>query len=115
MKTSRHLAVLFLFSLLGGSFRQRAAGQAKYGRTNSAPQRLPLTPDESQRRPKPTTILRWAIITSRNIEVTSHAEDANKAIDFFKKAFTLDPNSQQIGEELAEMYFQSQRHSRRGD
>src|SRR4029077_1061985 len=42
-------------------------------------------------------------------EVTSHADDANKAIEFFKKAYALDPSSQQISEELAEMYFQSQR------
>lgn len=41
-------------------------------------------------------------------EASSHAEDANRAIDFFKKAYTLDPNSHQIGEELAEIYFQSQ-------
>jgi tetratricopeptide (TPR) repeat protein len=42
-------------------------------------------------------------------EASSHAEDANRAIDFFKKAYALDPNSHQIGEELAEIYFQSQR------
>ena len=42
-------------------------------------------------------------------EASSHAEDANKAIDFFKKAYALDPNSHQIGEALAEIYFQSQR------
>jgi tetratricopeptide (TPR) repeat protein len=42
-------------------------------------------------------------------ESSNHAEDANRAIDFYKKAYTLDPNSQQISEELAEIYFQSQR------
>src|SRR6266699_207342 len=41
-------------------------------------------------------------------EAGSHAEDANRAIDFYKKAYALDPNSQQIGDELAEVYFQSQ-------
>jgi tetratricopeptide (TPR) repeat protein len=41
-------------------------------------------------------------------EASSHAEDANKSIDFYKKAYALDPNSQQINEELAEIYFQSQ-------
>ncbi len=46
---------------------------------------------------------------SQEYQVSSHAEDANKAIDFLKKAFTLDPNSQQIGDELAEIYYQSQR------
>jgi len=42
-------------------------------------------------------------------EASNHAEDANRAIDFYKKAYALDPNSQQISEELAEIYFQSQR------
>src|ERR1019366_5298583 len=40
--------------------------------------------------------------------ITSHAEDADKSIDFYKKAYALDPASQQIGDELAEIYFQSQ-------
>jgi tetratricopeptide (TPR) repeat protein len=42
-------------------------------------------------------------------EASSRSEDANKSIDFFKKAYAIDPNSQQISEELAEIYFQSQR------
>lgn len=46
---------------------------------------------------------------AQEFQVSSHAEDANKAIDFLKKAFALDPNSQQIGDELAEIYYQSQR------
>jgi tetratricopeptide (TPR) repeat protein len=46
---------------------------------------------------------------AQRYETTSQSEDANKAIDFYKKAFTLDSSSQQIGDELAEMYFQSQR------
>jgi len=29
-------------------------------------------------------------------EVTGHAEDANKSIEFYKKAYGVDPNSQQI-------------------
>ena len=41
-------------------------------------------------------------------EATSQSEDANKSIDFYKKAFALDSSSQQIGDELAEIYFQSQ-------
>ncbi len=40
--------------------------------------------------------------------VTSHADDANKSIDFYKKAFALDTSSQEIGNQLAEIYFQSQ-------
>ena len=46
---------------------------------------------------------------AQEYQISSHSEDVNKAIDFLKKAFTLDPNSQQIGDELAEIYYQSQR------
>lgn len=45
---------------------------------------------------------------AQRYQVTSQSEDANKAIDFYKKAFVLDSSSQQIGDELAEIYFQSQ-------
>ncbi len=45
---------------------------------------------------------------AQRYQVTSQSEDANKAIDFYKKAFALDSSSQQIGDELAEIYFQSQ-------
>jgi tetratricopeptide (TPR) repeat protein len=46
---------------------------------------------------------------AQEFQITSHSDDANKAIDFLKKAFTLDPSSRQIGDELAEIYYQSQR------
>ena len=42
-------------------------------------------------------------------EQTSQADLATKAIDAYKKAYALDPNSPIIGERLAEMYWQAQR------
>ena len=42
-------------------------------------------------------------------ESTNDAEYATKAIDAYKKAYALDPNSPIIGERLAEMYWESQR------
>jgi tetratricopeptide (TPR) repeat protein len=42
-------------------------------------------------------------------ETTGHADDANRSIDFYKKAYALDPGSQVIGEQLSEVYFQAQR------
>ncbi|MGB2671200.1 MAG: tetratricopeptide repeat protein, partial [Candidatus Acidiferrum sp.] len=42
-------------------------------------------------------------------ETTNDPEFATKAIDAFKKAYALDPNSPVIGERLAEMYWESQR------
>jgi tetratricopeptide (TPR) repeat protein len=40
---------------------------------------------------------------------TSKSEYATAAIDFYKKAYELDPSSQAIAEHLAEMYYQTQR------
>jgi tetratricopeptide (TPR) repeat protein len=45
----------------------------------------------------------------QEFENSGHAEDAAKAIEFYKKAYALDPNSPEIGEDLAEIYFLSHR------
>ena len=47
----------------------------------------------------------------QEFETSGHAEDAAKAIDFYKKAYALDPSSPEIGEDLAEIYFLSHRSS----
>ena len=49
----------------------------------------------------------------QEFENGGHAEDAAKAIDFYKKAYALDPNSPEIGEDLAEIYFLSHRSGMR--
>jgi tetratricopeptide (TPR) repeat protein len=46
---------------------------------------------------------------SEQYEVTRRSADASLAIEYFKKAYELDPKSAVIGEELAEIYFKSQR------
>lgn len=48
-------------------------------------------------------------IYEQQYENTSKAEFASKAIDFYKKAYALDPKSPVIGERLAEMYWKAQR------
>ena len=40
---------------------------------------------------------------------SGHAEDAARAIDFYKKAYAIDPSSPEIGEDLAEVYFLAHR------
>ena len=42
-------------------------------------------------------------------ESSGHADDANRSIEFYKRAYALDPGSQVIGEQLSEVYFQAQR------
>jgi tetratricopeptide (TPR) repeat protein len=39
---------------------------------------------------------------------SSQKQDADRAVDYYKKAYALDPSSVVIGEELAEMYFISE-------
>src|ERR1700737_887826 len=48
-------------------------------------------------------------IYEQQYENTSKADFASKAIDFYKKAYALDPKSAVIGERRAEMYVKAQR------
>jgi len=48
-------------------------------------------------------------IYEQQYENTSKPEYASQAIDFYKKAYALDPKSPVIGERLAEMYWKGQR------
>jgi tetratricopeptide (TPR) repeat protein len=48
-------------------------------------------------------------IYEQQYEATSSPEYATKAIESYKKAYSLDPKSQVIGERLAEMYWKAQR------
>jgi tetratricopeptide (TPR) repeat protein len=45
----------------------------------------------------------------QEFESSGHAEDAAKAIEFYKKAYAIDPSSPEIGEDLAEIYFLAHR------
>ena len=107
MKTLRCLTLLSLF--LAASFAAVDAGQNKTtpsaagGSTAASPQ------DEIAAHGDAYFDFTMGHYFAQEYQISSHAEDANKAIDFLKKAFTLDPSSQQIGDELAEIYYQSQR------
>jgi tetratricopeptide (TPR) repeat protein len=107
MKTGRHLAVLSLFLLLGGL--SAGARRAKNNPNTQAASGAPASPDEIAKHAEAYYDFVMGHYFAQEYQISSHAEDVNKAIDFLKKAFTLDPNSQQIGDELAEIYYQSQR------
>jgi tetratricopeptide (TPR) repeat protein len=64
---------------------------------------------DAQRRSDIYFNLTMGHLYEQEYEESSKAADADKAIDYYKKAYALDPNSAAIGEELAEMYFVSQR------
>src|ERR1700740_2061225 len=48
-------------------------------------------------------------IAEQQYEQTSRSEYATQAIEYYKKAYALDPKSPIIGERLAEMYWKAQR------
>jgi tetratricopeptide (TPR) repeat protein len=48
-------------------------------------------------------------VYEQQFENTSKSEFATQAIDFYKKAYSLDPKSPVIGERLAEMYWKARR------
>jgi tetratricopeptide (TPR) repeat protein len=48
-------------------------------------------------------------IAEQQFEQTSRSEYATQAIEYYKKAYALDPKSPVIGERLAEMYWKAQR------
>jgi tetratricopeptide (TPR) repeat protein len=107
MKTGIYLTVLSLFLLLCGS--SVGAQQTKKNPPTPNPSSAAASPDETGTRAEAYYDFVMGHYFAQEYQISSHAEDVNKAIDFLKKAFTLDPNSQQIGDELAEIYYQSQR------
>jgi tetratricopeptide (TPR) repeat protein len=107
MKTARHFVVLSLFSLAAGA--GIAAKQAKRVPSPQVSPNATATDAAIANQADAYDNFVMGHYYAQEFQVSSHAEDANKAIDFLKKAFTLDPNSQQIGDELAEIYYQSQR------
>ena len=107
MKTSRYLAVLSLLLFSGGP--STGAWQAKNNPKTQAPPSAPASQDEIATHAEAYYDFVMGHYFAQEFQISSHAEDVNKAIDFLKRAFALDPNSQQIGDELAEIYYQSQR------
>ena len=107
MKTGRHFAILSLFFLIAGT--SAGARQPKNDPSAQAPAGSSSSQNEIAAKAEAYFDFVMGHYYAQEYQVTSRSEDANKAIDSLKKAFTLDPSSQQIGDELAEIYYQSQR------
>jgi len=102
---------LFLFSTL-------MVSTAAFARTPAAqPQASPKAQTEPQEPPAAATSSRaeayfaytMGHIAEQQYEATSRSEYATRAIEYYKKAYALDPKSPVIGERLAEMYWKAQR------
>ena len=107
MKLGRHLAILTLLLLPAGS--TASARQSKDHPGTQTPTGSSALQDGIATKSEAYYDFVMGHYFAQEYQITSRADDANKAIDSLKKAFDLDPSSQQIGEELAEIYYQSQR------
>jgi tetratricopeptide (TPR) repeat protein len=109
MRISRQLAAFLL--VLFATTVPGSAAELQGSRSSAKPQPAAQSakPAEPDTRADAYYFFTLGHYYQQEYEASSHAEDANRAIDFFKKAYAIDPNSHQIGEELAEIYFQSQR------
>jgi predicted Zn-dependent protease len=106
MTTSRQIAMALVL-LLAGSRAVSARQPVHPALPSPAAQQAAAPPDASKDTEAYYDFLMGHFFAQR-YQVTSQSEDANNSIDFYKKAFALDSASQQIGDELAEIYFQSQ-------
>jgi tetratricopeptide (TPR) repeat protein len=117
MTTSRHLAAfvtVFLAGVQAASARQtnrpssKLPAGAQTTTSGSATGSTSVTPVDAAPYAEAYYDFVMGHYYAQQYEVSSHSEDANKSIDFYKKAFALDSSSQEIGNQLAEIYFQSQ-------
>jgi tetratricopeptide (TPR) repeat protein len=109
MTNSGQLAATLVFLLAGAhGVSARQPGQSASPSPSAAQAAGPATPNKVINADAYYDFL-MGHYYAQEYGITSHAEDANKSIDFYKKAFALDSSSQQIGDELAEIYFQAQR------
>jgi tetratricopeptide (TPR) repeat protein len=106
---NRRLPSAFALLLLT-SLGVYSASAARPASSDPAPKKgqAASTP-ETQRRADIYFNLMMGHLYSQEYQESSKAADADRAIEYYKKAYALDPTSAAIGEELAEMYFVSQR------
>src|SRR5256714_2148812 len=108
--TFRRLTIAALFTALGLSAHAQAPAQ-----TAEASGRPQSQGNASAASSAPSTRAEayydytMGHIFEQQFENTSKADYATHAIEFYKKAYALDPKSPVIGERLAEMYWKAQR------
>ncbi len=107
MKTlHRLLAVTLLVSAVPAA---AGAAQAPRAKPPAAALEKASSPRDVDKRAEAYYAFTMGHLYEEFYEATSRTEYANQAIEFYKKAYELDPRSPVIGERLAEIYFKSQR------
>ena len=107
MKSRLPCAVAVLLLSSTGAWA-RAAARGALAEPAAAPAQAASAAD-ADRKTETYYDLTMGHLYEQEYEESSRAADADRAIDFYKKAYALDPSSAVIGEQLAEMYFMSQR------
>ena len=95
------LSLVAWLVLAGPAAAQDAASAATPGKGYSQ--------QDAQKRAQAYSAFTMGHLYEEYYEATSRSEYANQAIEFYKKAYELDPGSGVIRERLAEIYFKSQR------
>ena len=95
------LSLVAWLVLAGPAAAQDAASAATPGKAYSQ--------QDAQKRAQAYSAFTMGHLYEEYYEATSRSEYANQAIEFYKKAYELDPGSAVIRERLAEIYFKSQR------
>jgi len=103
------LSATLLFSLLPAVPAVWAAPQAAQESPRAAVAETNYTQADAGQRAEAYYNFTMGHLYEEYYEATSRSEYANLAIEFYKKAYELDPRSPAIGEHLAEIYFKSQR------
>jgi predicted Zn-dependent protease len=112
---SRQLTITALLAAFTGSGAALAQVPAKAPEAGSAPQAQEQGATSARSSSAPSARAEayydytMGHIFEQQYENTSKADYATRAIEFYKKAYALDPKSPVIGERLAEMYWKAQR------
>jgi tetratricopeptide (TPR) repeat protein len=107
------IAATLFVPLMGMVAPQASAGQVSPAAPQSPPTSTagPATSGDADAAGRADAYYNYTMghIYEQQYENTSKAEYATQAIEFYKRAYALDPKSSVIGERLAEMYWKAQR------
>ena len=112
MRTKLSSAIALLVLVAAGAQMAPASPQGASSATpatSAAQAQEVLTAEQAERRAEIYYNFTMGHLYERAYANSNNSEDASRAIEFYKKAYALDPASLVIGQELAEMYFIAQR------
>jgi tetratricopeptide (TPR) repeat protein len=101
--------LLFLFLVTAGSSAGQTSDQSQRKPVSEEPSALQAPLTDPKARSDAYYNLTMGHISEEMYQSTGRGEYANQAIEFYKKAYSLDPKSPVIGERLAEIYLKTQR------